>query len=221
MGLLVSVAAWPDRGIAMICTSVECGRLELKALAVREGGSVTCDTAIRVRSVLAGDRAAYGTLYDRYADLVRAICHDTTRDMSETVDLSQEVFLRAYERLADLRSPERFGCWLAAIARSVCGTWRRRQSRERQRRRHLEMHDMPAAADPAGSGDGDLARRVHQAVLRLPERERLAIQTLYLSEGSVLEAQTILKVSRSGLRGVLGRAKSRLRRWLRDEQTRF
>ena len=54
------------------------------------------EDAIVVRAVLGGDRSAYGELYDRYGQLIRAICFDTTRDVIETQDLSQEVFLRAF-----------------------------------------------------------------------------------------------------------------------------
>lgn len=43
--------------------------------------------------VLQGDRQAYGRLYDRYAPFIRAICYDTTRELSQANDLCQEVFL--------------------------------------------------------------------------------------------------------------------------------
>jgi DNA-directed RNA polymerase specialized sigma24 family protein len=48
-----------------------------------------------VQAAVAGDRAAYGTLYDRYAPLVRAVCYDHTRNLADAQDLAQDVFLRA------------------------------------------------------------------------------------------------------------------------------
>ena len=87
-----------------------------------------------VRTVLAGDKAAYGKLYDRYAPLVRAICYDEARNLADAQDLAQDVFMRAYENLENLRDPNRFGRWLIGIARLRCKEWRRRSSQ-----RHLAL----------------------------------------------------------------------------------
>jgi len=86
-----------------------------------------------VRAVLAGQRAAYEKLYDRYASLVRAVCYDTTRNLADAQDLAQDVFLRAYEKLAQLRDPDRFGNWLVAIARLRSREWRRKKLRDSKR----------------------------------------------------------------------------------------
>ena len=72
-----------------------------------------------VASVLSGDREAFGRLYDRYARLVRAVVYDVASDWSTVQDLTQECFLRAYQNLARLRQPDRFGHWLVGIARQV------------------------------------------------------------------------------------------------------
>ena len=82
-----------------------------------------------IASALAGDDAAYGRLYDRYAALIRAVCHDSTRDLHEAQDLCQEVFLRAYSGLGELRDSERFAAWLVGISRMVCREWCRKSAR--------------------------------------------------------------------------------------------
>jgi DNA-directed RNA polymerase specialized sigma24 family protein len=108
-----------------------------------------------VRAVIAGDRAAYGTLYDRYAPLVRAVCYDHVRNLADAQDLAQDVFLRAYERLDRLRKSDSFGRWLVAIARHRCREWRRQVSRDRRRQGCLlEIEWAGTSAD----NDGELAR---------------------------------------------------------------
>src|SRR5688500_16336258 len=52
--------------------------------------------AERVRAALAGDRSAFGDLYDRHARWVRAVLYDVIHDLPQAQDLAQEVFLRAY-----------------------------------------------------------------------------------------------------------------------------
>jgi len=75
------------------------------------------DSASLVSAARAGDRAAFGALYARYAKMIHGIllakvpAHDVD-------DLLQDVFLRALPKLRDLRDVTRFGPWLAAIARN-------------------------------------------------------------------------------------------------------
>jgi len=70
-----------------------------------------------VRSAQAGDRSAFGTLYQRYARMVHGILlARVPRAAAE--DLLQDVFLQALPRLSSLRDTTRFGGWLAAIARN-------------------------------------------------------------------------------------------------------
>ena len=166
-----------------------------------------------VRAVLAGDISSFGELYDRYARLVRAICYDATGDLAQAQDLSQEVFMRAHRKLAELRRPERFGAWLVSIARHVCREWRRKRLRDR----HRYVGQSPtvlAPTDPA-SNDGAI-EQLRKAIMLLPEKERLALHAFYLQSQSVDQARAILGLSRSGMYQILSRARKRLERLMRD-----
>ena len=165
--------------------------------------------ADRVRAALAGDPAAFGDLYDRYARVIRAVCHDATGNLAEAQDLSQEVFLRAYRNLATLRDAERFAGWLVGIARMTCREWRKQAARDRRRRRPLDPDRVgPDAQDAAA----DAAEQLLQAIARLPQRERLALHLFYLQERPAEVAQETMRLSRSGFYRVLDRARRRLRR---------
>jgi len=167
-----------------------------------------------IQAVRAGDRAAYGKLYDRYAPLIRAICYDHVRSLADAQDLAQDVFLRAYERLDRLRQPDCFGRWLAAMARHRCREWRRQAARNRRRQEHpRETEETPTSAD----NDGELAR-LGILLARLPEQERLALHAFYLREESVEEARRLFGLSRSGFYRVLERARARLKKQLSDDQ---
>jgi len=167
-----------------------------------------------VRAARAGDRAAYGRLYDRYAPLVRAVCYDWVRSLADAQDLAQDVFLRAYERLDQLHKPDSFGPWLISIARHRCQEWQRQATRDRRRREGL--HE-PEDVYPAPQNDGELAR-LGPLMAGLPETERLALHAFYLQDQSVEEARRIVGLSRAGFYRALERAKKRLRRQLSREQ---
>ena len=173
----------------------------------------TNEDGVLVRTILNGDTSAYAVLYDRYAQLVRAMCYDTTRNITDTGDLSQEVFLRAFRRLRDLRRPERYGAWLVAITKTVCQDWRRTGARDRHR--YMNPEDVSTTASITPCKDS-IDQCIHEALLQLPEKERIAVQAFYLLDESTERAQAILNLSRSGLYRVLQRAKNRLKHLLKD-----
>ena len=160
-----------------------------------------------VRRAIAGDIAAFGSLYDRTVRLVRAVAADAGPDAAD--DVTHDTFLRAYRTLKTLRDPARFAPWLVGIARLVV--------LERRRARRFdplpELTPAPASTEADASDDAEELLRV---VARLPEEERLAVRFFFLNERSIEETASLLNRSRSGTYAVLQRAKVRLARWLEE-----
>jgi len=102
-----------------------------------------------VAAAQAGDRAAYGRLYDRFAPMVHGLLLARV-PRGDVEDLVQDVFLQAMRRLSSLRSAEAFGGWLATIARNRARDhWRRGLPLGRHRRagrRGAGARGAPAAA---------------------------------------------------------------------------
>ena len=170
------------------------------------------DDAEQVHATLAGDKNAYGALYDRYAPLVRAVCYDHTGNVADAQDLAQDVFLRAYTRLDQLRQPESFGSWIVGIAKLRCNEWRRQSARERLR------EERAFATGPAqtGGNDEELAR-LGNLVADLPETPRLALHAFYLQGKSVEKARRVLGLSRSGFYKALKQGLVRLKKSFMQE----
>lgn len=127
----------------------------------------------------AGDRAAFGALYERYASTVHGIALARVA-APEAQDLVQEVFLVALEAIATLQDPARFGAWLVAIARN------RALDRLRARGRAASEEGMdfqeledPRPGEPA---DEEEARAALAAVRTLPAAYRETL-ILRLVEG--------------------------------------
>lgn len=78
-----------------------------------------------------GDRAAFGTLYERYARMIHGILLSHV-GFADAEDLVQDVFIRAMQQLGSLNDPAAFGSWLAAIARHSATDLHRRQRTRRQ-----------------------------------------------------------------------------------------
>ena len=174
------------------------------------------DSAL-VKAVLDGDKQEYGQLYDRYARLIRVICHDVTGDYSQTQDLAQEVFLRAYKLLERLEDPDRFGGWLVSIARNVCREYRRGKYRDRHVLVGLEP---PEKETQVTENKDDTASELHEAMKILTEKERFALNVYYLQEHSAEETQKLLGVSRSGLYRLLEKARKKVEKFIEKERER-
>jgi RNA polymerase sigma-70 factor (ECF subfamily) len=160
-----------------------------------------------VARTLAGDREAFGRLYDRHARLVRAVALGAG-PATDAQDLTQECFLRAYRNLPALREPSSFGPWVVGIARQLV-----REQRRRRRPDRLAL-DPPAPAPPRSADDADEIAHVLGLVSRLPEEERLAVHFFFLNEHDVGQTARLLNRSRSGTYALLKRACARLTRRL-------
>ncbi len=114
-----------------------------------------------VEAARAGDRMAFGRLYDRFAPMIHGLLLARV-PYAEVDDLVHDVFLQAIRRLGSLRRAESFGAWLAAIARN--------RARDHFRRR-ADTVDLPDDLVAAPEPDGQ-ALEVLGAIKQLPEAYR-------------------------------------------------
>ena len=124
-----------------------------------------------VRAARAGDRHAFGLLYQRYARMVHGVLLARV-PRAHVDDLAQDAFVRALQRLHTLRDPRAFGGWLFAIARHCAA------DHLRGTRVMVEVPEDLAAHDPPGAE----ALEVLETLKRLPEAYRDTL-VLRLVEG--------------------------------------
>jgi RNA polymerase sigma-70 factor (ECF subfamily) len=147
------------------------------------------DDSRLVVAARAGDRAAFGWLYDRYARMVHGILLARV-PFSEVDDLLHDVFLRALAQLGSLRDVSRFGAWLAAITRNRANDYHRQSVPE------VELtEDFPeknAAGQAAGSPPDAEAASILAVIKALPEtyRETLLLRLVEGMTGPEIAAHT-------------------------------
>jgi RNA polymerase sigma-70 factor, ECF subfamily len=83
-----------------------------------------------VRAVLAGDVERYAVLVARYRDRYARFAARMLGSHDAAEDAVQDALVRAFDRLADCREPEKFAGWLFLILRNRCFAERRRNQRE-------------------------------------------------------------------------------------------
>ena len=68
-----------------------------------------------VMDAQAGDRDAFGELFERYRPAIVALAMRRVRNADEAEELAQDVFVQAMQKIQQLRVPDAFGGWLRRI----------------------------------------------------------------------------------------------------------
>jgi RNA polymerase sigma-70 factor, ECF subfamily len=139
------------------------------------------DEELVARSIR-GDADSFNELILRWERPIYALAYRTIGREEDARDVCQETFLRAFRALPAFRGQAKFSSWLYRIALNLCRDWARRQRRTPvvQAPEGVDIVELAAAAEPSESIEDlvarkDLARRVEQAMTRLPEEQRTAI----------------------------------------------
>ena len=104
------------------------------------------------KAALAGDERAFEKLYRATSGRVHAICLRMTGDRERAAELTQDVFVRAWERLDGFRGESAFESWLHRIAVNVV------LESERSTRRRIAR--VEPTDDLAGMESAQMLRRV-------------------------------------------------------------
>jgi len=137
-----------------------------------------------------GDRAAFGLLYRDFARVVHGIllgrCGPGDAD-----DLTQDVFMQAFERLPELRDPAAFPSWLCATARHAGIDWLRKKQRRPVATELIEVEGRERAPGETFA-QRDAAARVLDCVRQLPDtyRETLVLRLVEGFTGAEIAART-------------------------------
>jgi RNA polymerase sigma-70 factor (ECF subfamily) len=114
-----------------------------------------------VRRAAQGDVEAYEMIYRQHVGRVHALCLRMARDRSEAEELTQETFVRVWQRLASFRGESAFTTWLHRVTVNVVIAELRRRGRWRERFLARESEDAVAAEPPfSAGGDLDLERAI-------------------------------------------------------------
>jgi RNA polymerase sigma-70 factor (ECF subfamily) len=138
-----------------------------------------------VRRMAAGDQAALGALYDRYAGVLHALAVRVTGDADDAEEVVEETFWQAW-RQAERYEAARGGIstWLLTICRSRAVDRLRARRRVREERLDDLPEPAPGEADPNAtpleSAEADEVRRIVARVLAgLPAEQRETLEMAY------------------------------------------
>jgi RNA polymerase sigma-70 factor (ECF subfamily) len=147
-----------------------------------------------IAAVLKGDSGRFEVLVQRYSPRLFAMARRYARRESEVEDIVQEVWLKAFQKLASFRGDAPFEHWLMRMAVRTCYDF----LRSHQRNRETNFTELTEAegdwlerfgGEPeSGREDSDAARQLVERVLdQLSAPARLVITLLEIEEKPVKE----------------------------------
>ena len=140
-----------------------------------------------IERALAGDRAAFDALIDKYYDLMYRLAFKWSGRREDAEDIAHTAFLKVADNLRRFKYDSSFKTWLYRIVINVAKDWHRKQ----KIRRYIPADDLEIAGGRRAD-ENVAALELVSMVNRLPEGEREAIMLVSGQGLSHAEAAEIL-----------------------------
>ena len=166
------------------------------------------DVALAAR----GDRQAFERLYREHVNRIFSLCARMVGDRTRAEELTQDAFVRAWEKLDQFRGDSAFGTWLHRLAVNVVLNDRQTESRRRGRQdESVEDVDTVAHSTVRAEVPPGLSIDLERAIAGLPPGAR-KVFVLHDVEGYTHdEIGGMLGVTAGGCKAQLHRARLLLR----------
>src|SRR6266581_3073455 len=177
-----------------------------------------------------GDRKAFDELIVRYQRQAVAVSYRLLGNTHDSLEVTQEAFLKAFSSLATLQKPEAFGGWLMRIVSNLSLNYRRGRKTKQQ----LPLDDLLGTSEPttasgggsdwmAQSGDPlrrleseEMGRKLQEALGQLPERQRLAIIMFTIEQMPQKQVAETLECSVEAVKWHVFQGRKKLKEILKD-----
>lgn len=172
-----------------------------------------------IQQILQGDQNAFSPLVKKYQKSVHALVWRKIGDFHTAQEITQDTFLRAYQKFGALKNYNQFPGWLYVIAANLSRDWLRKsrlpmESLDADDRSEMDKVSYSRYVVEKQEADADEDRReiVKGLLKRLPESERTVMTLHYLGEMTIKGISAFLGVSENTVKSRLSRACNRLKK---------
>jgi len=165
-----------------------------------------------VRAAAGGLRESFALLYMRYYSRTFRLAYGMTANRETSEDLTQEIFIRAFQKLSQFNFQSSFTTWFYRLALNHCLNYRQRKiSRDVQ----IFDSELQSELSLPGAMEGDIFREqlqghIHKALLTLKPRLRLILILKDIEGLSYAEVAERLEISQGTVASRLNRARKLL-----------
>ena len=171
-----------------------------------------CSDADVLAAVVHQDKQAFSTLIARHYQAVYRVAWRSCRNDADSEDVTQEAFLRLWNKPLQLRDGNAVKGWLMRVASNLTmDKFRQRPMQELDHAAEISDGSVPAdvVVDRA-----QVTSRIDQAIAALPERQRLALAMVYFEQMTNIAAADAMEISVDALESLLARGRRTLKELL-------
>jgi RNA polymerase sigma-70 factor (ECF subfamily) len=172
-----------------------------------------------IEEIRSGSKSAYGQLMERYERLVFSIAVSVVRNTDDALDISQDVFLKAYQKLDLYSGKGAFKAWLARIAHNESIDWLRKQ------KQHEDVNELAPGITPSVAPDQELQvvkderwKILSAEIGRLNLKQQIALKMRYFQGMPIRDIAGVLECSEGNVKSLLFRGVDKLRNQLRAQR---
>ena len=174
---------------------------------------------VRLMGLVAqGDTSAFEEVIERHQALVAGTAARMLGSNSDVEDIAQQVFIRVWKSARRYVPRAKFTTWLLKITRNLVFNELRRAKRRAQvplqsepGAEEIPLKDETNPAPDASLLEDELQRAIEEAIMQLPESQRMALVLRRYEQLSYEEISEVLDLSVPAVKSVLFRARTELR----------
>lgn len=167
-----------------------------------------------IKKAQAGDESAFNTLFYRYKGFVENILFQYIKDMDESKEIANMVFLAVYKNLSKFTHYSSFGGWLRIIARNFAVDYLRKMENKSDVLGEADDR-LPAAESSSSSEDEQVNRLTYEQLLaefdKFPEAARKVCKLFYGDNMTVERISKALNMPKGTVKSHLSRSRRRVK----------
>lgn len=166
-----------------------------------------------IKQVLAGDRQAYALLVDAYKGPVFNLAYRMTGNYADADDLTQETFIRAFQKLEKFHQDKKFFTWLYTIGINLIRNHLKKNTRDIKVKEDESLSSTIATLEDRKQDE--CIKRLEAGLRRLPVDLREAIILKYHFDLTFEEIATVTGDSNSAVKMRVYRGLDKLKGWMK------
>jgi RNA polymerase sigma-70 factor (ECF subfamily) len=155
----------------------------------------------------------FETLYDRYDSLVYNKCYGFAKDSDEAKDLTQDVFLKLFVKLASFKGKSKFSTWLYAFTYNHCVNYVTRNTAKKFEKQSVDYKDIENLSEDEKDDNSFLNMKVEKlktALELISPEEKMILLLKYQDFLTIKEIGSALDLGDSAVKMRIKRAKDKL-----------
>jgi len=176
------------------------------------------DEALLVKRVKSGDAQAFRQLVQQHQRLVFHMVHRIVNRFEDCEDISQEVFLRVYQKIHLFNFQSKLSTWIATIAYRTALNYVKKEEKHAA----TDIDEATSLASSEQSAQQLLEKKaiyqfIHERISELPVHYRSVLTLFHLEEMSLQEIQKVTDMPLGTVKNYLFRARKLLKEQLQNQ----